>query len=94
MPVLDYAGGIVISRHRTAKDMPAEVLISCHIIFIYNNNSSKCNMDNIHSLLQNCDKEFKNRFVLQVLAEFQSAAQKFGVDWAKMCPSNNDHCPI
>ena len=25
LPVLDYAGGIVISRHRTAKDMPAEV---------------------------------------------------------------------
>ena len=25
LPVLDYAGGIVISRHRTAKDMPAKV---------------------------------------------------------------------
>ena len=23
--MLDYAGGIVISRHRTAKDMPAQV---------------------------------------------------------------------
>jgi len=25
LPVLDYAGGIVISRHRSAEDMPAEV---------------------------------------------------------------------
>jgi len=53
LPVLDYAGGIVISRHRTAKDLPE-----------------------------------------QVLAEFQGVAQKFGIDWTKMCPSNNDHCPI
>ena len=26
LPVLDYAGGIVISRHRTAKDLPHQVL--------------------------------------------------------------------
>lgn len=53
LPVLDYAGGIVISRQKTDKEMPKSVL-----------------------------------------TEFQNVLSKYGLDWDKMCPSNNDHCPF
>lgn len=53
LPVLDYSGGIAISRHKTDENMPPEVL-----------------------------------------AEFSSVLKSHGLDWDKMCPSNNNHCPI
>jgi len=52
LPVLDYAGGIVISRQKNDKEMPESVL-----------------------------------------KEFKKVLSKHGLDWEKMCPSNNDHCP-
>lgn len=52
LPVLDYSGGIVISRHRSDENMPEEVQ-----------------------------------------KEFRRVLKKFGLDWDKMCPSNNNHCP-
>jgi len=53
LPVLDYAGGIVISKHRTDKNMPRDV-----------------------------EKEFRK------------VLKSHGLDWDKMCPSDNDHCPF
>lgn len=53
LPVLDYAGGILISKHRNADKMPKEVEL-----------------------------------------EFRKVMKNHGLDYDKMCPSNNDHCPI
>jgi len=53
LPVLDYAGGIVISRHRSDEEMPKSVQ-----------------------------------------TEFRRVLKTHGLDWDKMCPSNNNHCPV
>lgn len=53
LPVLNYAGGIAISRHRSDENMPPEVL-----------------------------EVFKTTLI------------SHGLDWGKMCPSNNHHCPV
>ena len=53
LPILDYNGGIVLSRHRNDEKMPQ-----------------------------------------QTLNEFKNVADRYGLEWKDLCPSNNIHCPI